>query len=94
MELESQFRCKGSTSYIAWLDDVLQIRKTANNILDTKEYDFKVVDTPDELDKLITERNSENKSRLVAGYYKEWISKKTLRNLILNYQKHLGKNGI
>ena len=76
MELESQFRCKGSTSYIAWLDDVLQIRKTANNILDTKEYDFKVVDTPDELDKLITERNSENKSRLVAGYYKEWISKK------------------
>lgn len=41
MELESQFRCKGSTSYIAWLDDVLQIRKTANNILDTKEYDLK-----------------------------------------------------
>ncbi len=75
MELESQFRCKGSTSYIAWLDNVLQIRKTANNILDTKEYEFKVVDTPDELDKLITERNGENKSRLVAGYYKEWISR-------------------
>lgn len=30
MELESQFRCNGSDSYLAWLDDVLGIRDTAN----------------------------------------------------------------
>lgn len=74
-ELKSQFRCKGSTGYLAWLDNMLEIRETANHILDTKEYDFRVVDSPDELDKLIIERNEGNKARLVAGYYKEWISK-------------------
>lgn len=74
-ELKSQFRCKGSTGYLSWLDDMLQIRETANHILDTKEYDFRVVDSPDELDQLIIDRNEDNKARLVAGYYKEWISK-------------------
>ena len=34
------------------------------------------MDSPDELDKLIIERNRENKARIVAGYYKEWVSKK------------------
>ena len=30
MELVSQFRCDGSDGYLAWLDDVLEIRETAN----------------------------------------------------------------
>jgi uncharacterized protein len=33
MNLESQFRCNGSGGYLAWLDDVLQIRETANSDL-------------------------------------------------------------
>lgn len=78
MELVSQFRCNGSDGYLAWLDDILEIRKTANKTLDTNQYDFKVVDTPDELDRLIKERNQDNKSRLVSGYYKEWVSKEDL----------------
>src|SRR5699024_10936484 len=28
LELTSQFRCNGSDGYLAWLDDVLQIRET------------------------------------------------------------------
>ena len=32
MELVSQFRCNGSDGYLAWLDDVLEIRETANLI--------------------------------------------------------------
>ncbi len=75
-ELISQFRCKGSDGYLAWLDDVLEIRETNNKMLDTKEYDFRIIDDPDELDRLIVERNIDNKARLVAGYYKEWVSKK------------------
>lgn len=74
-ELESQFRCEGTTEYLSWLDNVLQIRKTANSMLSTKKYDFKVVDSPDQLDQLIIERNKGNNARIVAGYYKEWISK-------------------
>ena len=30
LELESQFRCNGSDGYLAWLDDGLDIRETAN----------------------------------------------------------------
>ena len=47
-ELVSQFRCNGSEGYISWLDDVLQIRDTANSIFDL-DYDFGVVDDPNEL---------------------------------------------
>jgi hypothetical protein len=32
IELKSQFRCKGTEGYIAWLDDVLEIRETANKL--------------------------------------------------------------
>ena len=73
MDLKSQFRCDGSDGYLAWLDNVLEIRETANFDLDTK-YDFKVFDNPNDLRKAIEEKNSNNKSRLVAGYCWDWIS--------------------
>ncbi|MFX8354878.1 DNA/RNA helicase domain-containing protein, partial [Acinetobacter baumannii] len=34
MELASQFRCNGSDGYLAWLDNILQIRETANTSLE------------------------------------------------------------
>lgn len=75
VELESQFRCNGSDGYLSWLDNVLEIRKTANYDLDDFQYDFKVIDSPNELRRLIEEKNRENnKSRLVAGYCWNWIS--------------------
>lgn len=74
MELKSQFRCDGSDGYLAWLDNVLEIRETANYDLDDK-YDFKVFDNPNELRKAIIEKNKiNNKSRLVAGYCWNWLS--------------------
>ena len=74
MELKSQFRCDGSDGYLAWLDNTLEIRETANYDLDDK-YDFKVFDNPNELRKAIMEKNKiNNKSRLVAGYCWNWIS--------------------
>lgn len=76
LELASQFRCAGSDGYLAWLDDVLGIRGTANPDLETGTYDFRVVDSPVELDRLIRERNGGNKSRLVAGYCWDWKSKR------------------
>jgi hypothetical protein len=74
MELESQFRCNGSDGYIAWLDDVLEIRRTANSDGFDLDYDIRVCDTPNEVRDLIFERNKEkNKARLVAGYCWDWI---------------------
>lgn len=74
MELKSQFRCDGSDGYLAWLDNVLEIRETANFDLDNK-YDFKIFSDPNELRRAIEEKNkNNNKSRLVAGYCWDWIS--------------------
>lgn len=72
-ELESQFRCNGSDGYIAWLDNVLEIRETANFDIDGFDYEFKVFDDPNKLRTSIEEKNKiNNKSRIVAGYCWEW----------------------
>lgn len=76
LELASQFRCAGSDGYLAWLDHTLGIRATANPDLGSNGFDFRVVDSPIELDDLIRERNGANKSRLVAGYCWDWKSKR------------------
>jgi DUF2075 family protein len=78
LKLESQFRCNGSDGYLAWLDDTLAIRQTANTTLDPEaEFDFRVFDSPEELRKVIEQCNSaSNKARMVAGYCWDWKSKK------------------
>ncbi len=77
VELESQFRCNGSDGYLAWLDDILQIKDTANDDLEEINYDFKVFDNPQELHNEIIEKNKlNNKARMVAGYCWKWISKR------------------
>lgn len=76
LELNSQFRCNGSDGYLAWLDNALQIRETANTTLEGINYDFKIADTATELKELIYEKNKEkNKARMVAGYCWDWVSK-------------------
>ena len=77
MELDSQFRCSGSDGYMSWLDNVLQLRETANLEMDESVggYDFRVYDDPNELRADIEERNrANNRSRMVAGYCWNWIS--------------------
>ncbi|WP_031557860.1 DUF2075 domain-containing protein [Lachnospira multipara] len=75
MELLSQFRCNGSDGYLAWLDDVLEIRETANHDLKDIEYDIQIVDDPNEVRDIIIEKNlnSHNRARMVAGYCWEWL---------------------
>ncbi len=70
-ELVSQFRCNGSDGYIAWLDDVLQLRDTANFFFDF-DYDFDVVDDPRELLSWVRLNNVNDKARIVAGYCWKW----------------------
>ena len=77
MELQSQFRCNGADGYLAWLDDVLQIRKTVNPTMAGINYDFKIFSSPSELRQAIIQKNKvNNRSRMVAGYCWEWNSKK------------------
>lgn len=75
LELTSQFRCNGSDGYLAWVDDVLEIRQTANETLESIDYDIQVFDTPNEVYQKIIEKNNMNhRSRMLAGYCWKWIS--------------------
>lgn len=79
LKLESQFRCNGSDGYLAWLNEILQIKNTANDTLKEINYDFRVFDDVQKLYETIINRNKiNNKSRLVAGYCWNWISKKNV----------------
>lgn len=74
LELVSQFRCNGSDGYLAWLDDVLEIRDTANTDMKDIDYEIRIVDSPNEVRSLILERNkAANHSRILAGYCWEWL---------------------
>lgn len=74
MELVSQFRCDGSDGYLAWLDDVLEIRETANFDLKEIDYDIRIMDSPNEVRDLIIECNkTRNQSRILAGYCWAWL---------------------
>ena len=71
--LISQFRCNGSDSYLSWIDNVLEINTEATDDFDY-DYDIRICDTPQEVRKLIFEKNkTTNKARMVAGYCWNWI---------------------
>lgn len=89
MELISQFRCNGSDGYLAWLDNILQIKETANEDLGDIEYDFKVVDSPSELRDIIFKKNEiNNRARLVAGYCWKWPSKKDVSKFDIEFPEY------
>ncbi len=73
-ELASQFRCNGSDGYLAWLDDVLDIRQTANYDLDDINYEFVVLDSPQEMRDMVVKRNEQcGNARILAGYCWNWL---------------------
>lgn len=75
LELSSQFRCNGSDGYLAWVDNILEIRNTANFTMAGIDYDLRILDSPQEVFDLIKQKNDKNgNSRLLAGYCWEWKS--------------------
>lgn len=77
LKLESQFRCAGSDGYLSWIDDVLEIRTTANEFFEHGAFDFRIYDDPNvmrEEIRLLNEKN--NRARMVAGYCWNWVSRK------------------
>lgn len=76
LKLYSQFRCSGSDGYLSWIDDVLYDEDTANFDGFKYNYDFRILDDPNEVRNLIQEKNKgRNKSRIISGYCWDWISK-------------------
>ncbi len=74
--LSAQFRCAGSDEYIDWLDHLLA-PDTDNATLGPTDFDFRVVESAPALREMIRARNRlANRSRLVAGYCWDWVSKR------------------
>lgn len=74
--LASQFRCGGSDGYLAFLDNLLGIRETANIDLLDIDYDVRVFDNPNEMREELRKLNKKNnKARMLAGYCYNWVSK-------------------
>lgn len=93
MELVSQFRCNGSDGYLAWVDDVLQIRDTANYDLEGIDYDIRICDSPMEMEHIILEKNNiRNRARILAGYCWNWP--KETRNDVNYHDIKIGDYGI
>lgn len=89
LDLISQFRCNGSDGYLAWVDNTLQIRDTANTTLENIDYDLTVFDDPNELRRAVYEKNRlNNKSRMVAGYCWDWLSKKDISAMDIVIPEH------
>ena len=85
-KLTAQFRCGGSTGYLNWLDDVLQIAPTGNfDNWGDGQYDFRIFDDAQELYDTLVEKNEENKARLIAGYSWEWPKEGRKRNGHINH---------
>ena len=74
-ELLSQFRCNGSDGYLSFVDDLLEINSTRKYDTDFG-YEIKVFSDPTRMRMAIELKNTlNNKSRMVAGYCYEWITK-------------------
>lgn len=73
-ELEAQFRCNGSDAFVNWINNTLGIRRTANVLWDTKEdFDFKILDSPEELENTIREKVKKGfTGRVTAGFCWDW----------------------
>jgi len=75
--LKSQFRVKGGNDYVEYIDRLLDCSLPFNKkVFNTKEYEFVLFDSIEEMVSEIKHRNEESElSRLIAGYSWKWISK-------------------
>ena len=78
-ELPTFFRCNGSDGFVNWIEGVLGLRDTANIYWNAKDpFDFRIFDTPDELETEIRDRIAEgNTARITAGFCWPWSDPNT-----------------
>jgi DUF2075 family protein len=84
-ELKTQFRCAGSDQFVEWVDDILEIggRESCGRTYDrSSDFDFRIVDSPAELERLIRERNRAGIARMVAGFCWPWSNARADGTLI------------
>jgi uncharacterized protein len=84
-KLDVQFRCSGSEGFVNWINNTLGIQRTANVIWNAKkeEFDFKILDSPFELEEAIKSKIGEGHTgRLTAGFCWKWSEPNKDGNLV------------
>jgi ATP:corrinoid adenosyltransferase len=73
-ELDAQFRCRGSDGFINWVDNTLDVRRTANVLWKYDDpYEVRIVNSIQDLETEIRKKSAEGESsRLVAGFCWPW----------------------
>ena len=72
-ELVSQFRCDGSDGYISFINNLLEIKQTANYNFEFNKLDVKVFDDANIMrDELRNLNKINHKTRMIAGYCYDW----------------------
>jgi hypothetical protein len=78
LKLKSQFRVRGGNDYVNYINSLLTCSiKSTDLLFSSKEYEFTLFDSLEEMISQIKARDNENGlSRLIAGYSWEWVSNK------------------
>ena len=73
-KLEAQFRCAGSVGFVNWIENTLEIERTANVLWNGHDkFEFGIVDSPEALDKIVRSKlEAGNSARLMAGFCWGW----------------------
>lgn len=89
-ELDTQFRCGGSDAFVGWIDNTLEVAPTPFVLWDpSEEFDFQIVDSPQELELMIRNKAEEgNSARLTAGFCWPWSDPREDGSLVKDVQVH------
>ena len=74
LKLKTQFRCNGSDEYVSWVESILYNEPFESSDQEV-DYDIKVFDNPLDMKTSITEKNTNNKSRVMSGDVFPWLSR-------------------
>ena len=87
-ELDAQFRCGGSEGFINWVDNTLQVRRTANVLWEGDEaFEFGIADSVHELESWVRDKNNGgDTARLAAGFCWPWSDPKDDGTLVDDVQ--------
>lgn len=89
-ELDTQFRCGGSDAFVGWIDNTLEVAPTPFVLWDpNEEFDFQIVDSPQELEVMIRNKADEGRSaRLTAGFCWPWSDPREDGSLVSDVRVH------
>ena len=73
-DLEAQFRCAGSEAFVAWVENTLRVKRTANALWSHEDaFDFQIMDSPQMVEDAIRGQVAEGHTgRMTAGFCWPW----------------------